>query len=651
MSVRRLNVLLVAASLAFACSGGDSTSDLVLVTTSLPEVRLGENYDQRIAASGGTAPYTYSVTQGTLHAGIELKSDTGQLVGTPSEPGRRNIEFSVKDADGRSIARTLELYVIPDPLTIVTASLPEGREGDAYSADLEAMDGVAPYTWGLQSGALPAGLAVNGSAISGTPTESGAFTFNVLVEDADGAERTQRLALMIAARAPEFTTMMLGKGRVLTPYEAAIEATGGTPPYTFAIATGALPMGLTLGTDGALTGTPEEDGEFMFTVEVVDSESERAELPLMLRVIAALEIESVAFPQIVAGRSIDFDLVAVGGEPPYVWSYTGDLPTGVTFTPEGHLSGASTDLGDYPVTVRVTDADGFRRSVLFTLRVADRYTYGVTPAESFPPVCTGTTVSYTSVDIPVADSFAIEDLNVTVDIDFTGQNRNTRLVLISPSGFPVVLCGDGVYRGRQTAGRVPGGEFCEGSNGFNVTYDDEGGQNGRPELPLARFAGQNAQGTWRLLVGVSNPNCNNTGTIQSVELSLRDDRSTDAYIMVGGWTPNNRIGEPWLRIQGTNTVGESELFLTATSYSVGPNGRREGGKGDDVAAAETLTWDWESWNGTGTRNAVRDATVTPDGHVVSGQHCGTGVLRVVGTNFTIPVHITPPSWVRDSRLY
>ncbi|MEQ9496132.1 MAG: putative Ig domain-containing protein [Deltaproteobacteria bacterium] len=646
MPDRRLSLVLAVA--LFACSGED-TPDLLLATAELPQARLGENYDERIAATGGTTPYSFALAEGTLHAGIELRKDTGQLVGTPTEPGRRNLTFSVTDADGATASQAIELYVIPDPLTIVTETLPEGRVGDAYAADLEAMDGVAPYTWRLESGTLPDGLDVSGRQISGTPTESGAFQVTVAVEDADGAARTQRLSLMVAARAPMFTTMMLDKARVLTPYDATIEAEGGAPPYTFAIATGALPAGLTLGTDGALNGTPEEAGEFMFTVEVVDSASERAELPLMLRVLAPLEIATVALPQIVAGRGIDYDLEASGGEPPYAWSVTGDLPAGVTLSAEGHLAGTSMDFGDYPITLRVTDADGFRRSALFTLRVADRYTYGVSPQAAFPPVCTGTTVSYTSVDIPVADSFAIEDLDVTVDISFSGNNRNTRLALISPSGHPVVLCGDGVYRGRQNAGRVPGGAFCGGSNGFDLTFNDQGGQASRPELPLSRVNGENAQGTWRLLVGVSNPNCNNAGTIDLVELSIRDDRATDDYYIIGGWTPNNRLGEPWLRITGGG-VDENELFLTATRYSVGPNGVREGGKGDDVADPTALTWEMGGFQ-RGQSDLPFDGNVSPDGHVTSGSATGTATLRIVGTNVTVPVHFSPPSWVRDSRLY
>lgn len=646
--MKRLVLLLPAVLLA--CSG-EAASDLAIRTSMLQDGRLGENYEAKIEVIGGRAPYAFAVTDGALPEGITLRAATGQLVGVAGSPGRANPTFEVKDADGASASATLALYVVPRPLTIVTSRLAMAREGTALDVPLTANGGVAPYSWRIEEGALPSGVTIDDDRIAGTPREFGAFAFTLAVDDAEATSATKALELFVVSRAPMVTTSTVPKGRVGEDYEARIQATGGTPPYAFELASGALPMGLGVDIQGGLTGIPEEPGDFAFSVGIVDADLQRSEVALMMRVVAPLEILTVGLPQLVAGRTLDVTFEAAGGEPPYTWALEGALPTGVAFDPSGHLSGTSESSGTYALTARVTDADGFTRAALFSLRVADRYVFEVRPQVEFPPVCTGTTVSYTSVPIEVTESFAVADVDVSLDIDYSADNRNTRLVLLSPSGHPVVLCGDGVYRGRGSPGRVPGGRFCDGTGGsgprgFASTFDDQGAQDDRPELPLARLAGESALGTWRLLVGVSAPSCARFGVIQRVTLSISGDRSTEDYLVVRGWTPNNRLGEPWLRLSGGG-VEENELFLSATLYGVGPNGRREGGRGDDVARPTTFTWSWGDWN----RTPPTDATVSPDGHVVSGRATGSGTLLLNGGAYEVPIHVVPPSWVRDSRLY
>jgi len=63
-----------------------------------------------------------------------------------------------------------------------TSPLPAGETGIAYSKTLGATGGVEPYTFGIQSGSLPAGLHLVGATITGTPTAAGgptSITFRV----------------------------------------------------------------------------------------------------------------------------------------------------------------------------------------------------------------------------------------------------------------------------------------------------------------------------------------------------------------------------------------------------------------------------------------------------------------------------------------
>ena len=63
----------------------------------------------------------------------------------------------------------------------------------------------------------------------------------------------------------------LPNGTRTVPYNQTITATGGTGPYTFAVTSGSLPGGLTLASNGTLSGTPSAAGTFNFDVQATDS--------------------------------------------------------------------------------------------------------------------------------------------------------------------------------------------------------------------------------------------------------------------------------------------------------------------------------------------------------------------------------------------
>jgi hypothetical protein len=77
--------------------------------------------------------------------------------------------------------------------------LPSGGENSAYSATLAASGGTTPYTWSLSSGQLPAGLTLASSSglISGIPTESGTFSFTVVVKDSGSPAQTVSAKLSV----------------------------------------------------------------------------------------------------------------------------------------------------------------------------------------------------------------------------------------------------------------------------------------------------------------------------------------------------------------------------------------------------------------------------------------------------------------------
>lgn len=180
-----------------------ATPPLSITTTSpLAAAVAGTPYSQRLAASGGAPPYTWTQTGGTLPTGLALASD-GLLSGTPSAAGV--VSFSVRVTDSRSTQATQTFSITVGAvsvtqLSITTSTLPKGTAGVAYQQTLAAAGGTAPYTWTITSGSLPAGVSLSTAGVlSGTPASAGAFFFSPRVTDATGASATVILALEVQA--------------------------------------------------------------------------------------------------------------------------------------------------------------------------------------------------------------------------------------------------------------------------------------------------------------------------------------------------------------------------------------------------------------------------------------------------------------------
>ncbi len=276
---------------------GPAVPPLSVASASVPAGRVGEPYSATLAASGGTAPYLWSLANQQLPPGLRLDAGTGALSGSPTRDG--TFEFSVRATDKSGSSADTPLKVVieprlavtrkegppppppPPPLKLDTISLPEGRVGDAYAVTLDASGGVPPLKW--TASGLPAGLALNGSVIQGTPTGEGRAEVRVHVTDSANQKADNAFAVTIRNKvapvvpvAPLRITSSLPDGKVGVSYPGAFSASGGKPPYRWAIS-GALPSGLQLDANtGALRGTPSADGRFPLGVRLSDSENRTA---------------------------------------------------------------------------------------------------------------------------------------------------------------------------------------------------------------------------------------------------------------------------------------------------------------------------------------------------------------------------------------
>jgi hypothetical protein len=243
-----------------------------ITTNSLPSWTVGVAYSQTLAATGGATPYAWTITSGTLPSGLYFNS-SGVISGTPTTTGGpTSITFQVTDSASKTANKSLSITINASP-NITTGFLPNGTVGVTYSQTLSVTGGTSPYTWSIVSGSLPAGLSLSSSGVvSGTPTAAGGPTsITFQVADLTSATATKSLSITITTP-PSISTGSLPNGTVGTAYSQTLTATGGATPYTWTIASGTLPAGLSLSSNGVISGTPTTaSGPTSITLKVTDN--------------------------------------------------------------------------------------------------------------------------------------------------------------------------------------------------------------------------------------------------------------------------------------------------------------------------------------------------------------------------------------------
>ncbi|MGU3603802.1 putative Ig domain-containing protein [Methylobacterium brachiatum] len=342
---------------------------------------VGQSYSASFGASGGTAPYAFSLASGTLPAGLSLSPTSGAISGTPTVAGlAEGLTVKVTDAAGRTAVSDAFRIAVTEVLAVAGSASTSAIAGQAYSAQFTASGGNGPYSWTLASGTLPPGLSLDAATglVGGTPTTLGSYP-GIQLKVADAAGRTALSAIFgisvsssldIAGSPATFAT-------VGQPYTAAFTASGGVGAKTFSLATGQLPAGLTFDpATGLISGTPTAKGMSpAIAVRVRDASNSAATAPAFdLYVSDPLVVSGIPGADATVGSAYSGNATVAGGRPAYAWTLdAGALPPGLQLSAvTGVIAGTPTQAGTAAgLRLRVTDVDGRTGTTdLFSITVA-----------------------------------------------------------------------------------------------------------------------------------------------------------------------------------------------------------------------------------------------------------------------------------------
>ncbi|MBM3091427.1 hypothetical protein GFB56_11435 [Ensifer sp. T173] len=364
--------------------------------TALSAGTAGSSYsDMSISASGGVGTISYTVTAGSLPAGLSLNASSGAISGTPTAGALGTATFTVTAtaAVTGSVSASYSIAIWAPTLVLTPATgtvLSAGTVGVAYSdTSISASGGVGTISYAVTTGSLPVGLSLNASngAISGTPTVGaiGTANFTVTATAATSGSANASYSITVAAVPVVLTPATgatLSSGTLGVNYsDTSISASGGVGGFTYAVTSGALPGGLMLDeSSGRISGKPSADGDFRFTVTATDASGATGQANYSLSILPSNFVFSPsagALPDAMVGEAYSSRISATGGVGALVYSVkSGDLPKGMVLNVStGELTGplASDATPDtYRFTIAVTDSRGASGSATYTLKLNGR---------------------------------------------------------------------------------------------------------------------------------------------------------------------------------------------------------------------------------------------------------------------------------------
>jgi len=255
---------------------------------------------------------------------------------------------------------------------------PNGEVGTPYFKQLIGRTDGGPCgnkcKFSVISGAMPPGISLSSDGkATGTPTALGVYSFWVRLSGVFGGTPAEREFsinvnhIRLRVDTPFLTDWVKGNAN-----SVKLAAVGGSSGYIWTVDSGSLPAGVSLSSDGTLSGTPTTTGTSVFVVKVTDAEGKTDTHQLAIKVVDPLGVRTAKVAEV--GIPFTGTLAGSGGTPDYKFAIAGGLPDGLTFDGTAGISGTPTKSGVFKVPVSITDHDGLATTINVTVNVVAKLT-------------------------------------------------------------------------------------------------------------------------------------------------------------------------------------------------------------------------------------------------------------------------------------
>ena len=386
--------------------------------------------------------YVWSIRSGTKPPGLNLDANTGELSGTPTTNGKYSLQIQVKEQTSGD--NFYEDYSI----SIADFNITNGDSeavycpGIPFEYQFNTCGETGTLTWTIKSGSgsPPSGISFSSAAsgkLSGTTSATGEYSFTVDVADSGGGTSAEKDFKLFSATSVQIvSSSTLPKGQTSKTYTSyQLEACGGTAPYTWTDPNSDVPLGLTLGSSGLITGTPTKAGTHTFLIRAKDSASSPRSDSKYFTLVVAPSALAIATASSLASATectaYSTTLSATGGTGSYSWKFASatQKPSWLSLSSLGVLSGTPTTPTSTPYSFTIELSDGKNTvSQAFQLSVAEYP--AVTSALSVPEIRHGTG-SYNTVSLSVAGT-------IKVDFRFSSTSYLKMVVTAPPATLQVI---------------------------------------------------------------------------------------------------------------------------------------------------------------------------------------------------------------------
>ena len=329
---------------------------------------------------GGISSVTsWTVSSGAMPSGMSLNSN-GLIIGTPNASGTYSFVVEASNSTQTAYSPTYTVSVETEVGTIAYSGLPsEFVLNTSYSNSPTVGGSIGVISGYAVSGGLPTGMSVNPTTgvISGKPTTAGSGTFTVTATGTGGSASVT----LSAAVNGKLTYNLPGTLSTLQSYASAVPTIAGITGITsWTIYSGALPPGLTLNSNGSISGTPTATGPYSFAV-MASNATQAAYSQTYSMTVESIPAEtlSYAYTTITVNTGSGAQPLATGMTGSQTYALTsGALPSTLTFsTANGDITGTPTVAATYPLTVTATDTTGYTATASFNLTVNGKLTYSL----------------------------------------------------------------------------------------------------------------------------------------------------------------------------------------------------------------------------------------------------------------------------------